>query len=126
VVIAPLGSEVLAYHAADLGGDSGSGAARSGPDTPSRRYFPATHHSLRGDLLRFWQQHGGMAVFGAPITEVFQAQNGDGSGRVYAMQYFENARLERHPELHDPRYAILLGLLGTEDVEAWGWLVARS
>jgi hypothetical protein len=74
-------------------------------------------------MLQFWQRHGGISVLGAPITEVFQAENGDGSGRVYSMQYFENARLERHPELHNPRYAILLGLLGNEDVQSQGWLV---
>jgi hypothetical protein len=40
------------------------------PNSSSARYFPSTHRTLHGDLLRFWQQHGGMAVFGAPITEV--------------------------------------------------------
>jgi hypothetical protein len=68
-------------------------------------------------MLRFWRAHGGMAVFGAPISEVFRGQNFDGSGRTYEMQWFENARLERHPETNDPRFSILLGLLGRE---LWG------
>jgi hypothetical protein len=80
--------------------------------TPTQLYFPQTHHTLQGDMLRFWKTHGGMGVFGAPISEVVYAYNGDGSGREYFMQWFQNARLERHPENHNPRYAILLGLLG--------------
>jgi hypothetical protein len=36
------------------------------------------------------------------------------------MQYFENARLERHPENKDPRYAIELGLLGHQWLQGQG------
>ena len=71
--------------------------------------------------MRFWQTHGGLDVFGAPITEVVREQNGDGSGREYDMQWFEKARLERHPETHNPRYAILLGLLGKEYLRGRHW-----
>jgi hypothetical protein len=126
VVIGRLGTAVLAAHrqSADESGNTyDGGAGHAIPNTPTQRYFPQTRHTLRGDMLRFWQRHGGISVLGAPITEVFQAENGDGSGRVYSMQYFENARLERHPELHNPRYAILMGLLGNEDVQSQGWLV---
>jgi hypothetical protein len=100
----------------------GGGAVNPLPNTPSRLYFPATRHTLQGDLLRFWQQHGGLNVLGAPITEVVKGQNGDGTHRLYAMQYFQKARLERHPENKEPRYAIQLGLIGPEALAARGWL----
>ena len=59
--------------------------------------------------------------FGAPITSVFTDGNSDGSGRTYQMQYFEKVRLEYHPENKDPRYQILLGLLGDESLFNRGW-----
>jgi hypothetical protein len=49
-------------------------------------------------------------------------ENGDGTGQSYDVQWFEKARLERHPELHNPRYAILLGLLGKASLQDRGWL----
>jgi hypothetical protein len=79
------------------------------PNTPTQRYFPRTGQLLQGDFLRFWQAHGGLATVGAPITGIQREGNGDGSGRVYAVQWFQKARLERHPETHHPRFAILLG-----------------
>ena len=38
------------------------------------------------------------------------------------MQYFTNARLEWHPEYHNPRNTVQLGLLGRETLADWGWL----
>ena len=94
--------------------------------------------AIRPDMRRFWQRNGGLAVFGAPLaapalagdcsagsyggsTEV-HATNGDGSGRTYAMQWFENARLERHPEIANPRFRILLSLAGRDALKGLGWL----
>jgi hypothetical protein len=110
VVVGSLGSDVFATSY------TGQGLAPVAPvpSTPARLYFPQTRHTLQGDMLRYWQNHGGLAVFGAPLSEVVLYHNGDGSGRTYQVQWFQNARLERHPENHDPRYAILLGLLGKE------------
>lgn len=117
VAIAPLGSSLCALHC-----PAGVQAAvPAAPDTPTSRFFSQTGHTLAGDLLRYWTSHGGEAVLGAPITEVFSAPDGDGSGRSYEMQYFQNVRLERHPETHDPRFAVLLGLLGRESVTDRGW-----
>jgi hypothetical protein len=79
----------------------------------ARRYFPATGHTLSGRFLAYWQQHEGSLLLGAPISEPFHAQNGDGTGRTYLLQYFTNGRLEYHPELgggHD----VSLGLVGSE------------
>jgi len=87
---------------------------RPSTSTPNHLYVPQTRHTLGGALLRYWKAHGGMGTFGAPISEVFSAANNDGSSRTYDMQWFQNARLELHPEIHNPRYSILEGLIGNE------------
>ena len=84
-------------------------------------HLPQSHHTLRGDFLQFWQQHGGLAVFGAPISEEFSAQNMDASGRSHRMQYFTNARLEIHPEIRVPRFTVEIGLLGDEAIKHRDW-----
>jgi hypothetical protein len=61
-------------------------------------------------------------LFGLPISEPFHAQNGDGTGRAYLVQYFKNARLEYHPELAGTSYVVSVGLLGREALERRGWL----
>jgi len=87
--------------------------------------------AVKPDMRQFWQRNGGSAVFGAPLadcsqtgagddTEVHQT-NGDGSGRAYAMQWFEQARLERHPEIANPRFRILLSLAGHDALKDLGW-----
>lgn len=50
-------------------------------------YFEATGHTLAGVFEDFWQQNGGMEIFGYPISEVLD-QNGT------KVQYFERARFE--------------------------------
>jgi len=92
-----------------------------GPNNATRQYFPQTHHSVTGSFLLYWRSHGGQAVLGAPITKVVTDSNGDGSGRKYQMQYFQNVRLEYHPENKDPHFQILLGLLGDESLLYRGW-----
>jgi LPXTG-site transpeptidase (sortase) family protein len=68
--------------------------ARAAPGTASGapRYFAETGHTLAYNFGLFWERHGGLAVFGYPITEVFIE-----SGQ--AVQYFERARLEWHGDL---------------------------
>ena len=73
----------------------------------------------------FWQTHGGLAIVDAPISSIQHQRNGHGSGWVYAVQWFQKTRLERHPEPHNPRFAILLGVLGSESVHVRGWLPPR-
>jgi hypothetical protein len=91
------------------------------------RNFPEGRYGYRlsGDFLRFWQAHGGQAVFGKPISLPFKATNGDGSKRTYTMQLFERARLELHPEIHNPAYHVELGLLGDQYLVDIGWLQAK-
>lgn len=68
-------------------------------------YFPETGHTLRDPFLKYWQDNGGLAIFGYPITEVFYVQ-----GR--AVQYFQRARFEYWPEYTGTPYEVQLGLLG--------------
>ena len=91
------------------------------PTTASRRYFPRTGQVLSGDLLTFWRTHGGEALFGEPISGLISQRNGDGSGRSYPTQWFEHARLEIHPEIKNPRFHVLLGLIGRGLIAKRGW-----
>ena len=50
------------------------------------RYFPETGHSLQGAFFNYFQEKGGLEIFGYPITEEFQE---DG----LLVQYFQRARL---------------------------------
>ena len=76
------------------------------------RSFPETGHTLSGAFLAFWEQHGGLAVFGYPITEEFDEESLI-DGQRYRVQYFERQRFELHPENAAP-WNVLLGLLGVE------------
>ena len=69
--------------------------------------FHETGHRLCGGFRAYWEQHGGLWMFGYPITEEFHE---DG----YIVQYFERARFEWHPENEGTPYAVLLGHLGRE------------
>ncbi len=76
------------------------------------RSFPETGHSLSGAFLGFWAEHGGIEIFGYPITEEFDEQSLI-DGETYRVQYFERQRFELHPENAAP-YDVQLGLLGIE------------
>ena len=84
------------------------GALPTAPESPwdqppDARFFPETRHAVAGAFLRYWDQHGGLARFGFPLTAVFEL----GGRRV---QYFERARFEHHPENPAP-HDVQLGLL---------------
>ncbi len=81
------------------------------------RHFPETGHTVRKNFLAFWQQFGGLPVFGYPITDEFtDAQTG------FVTQYFERARFEYHPGAWPSHYDVLLGLLGDELAQKEGLL----
>jgi spore germination protein YaaH len=84
------------------------------PPNPSggRLYFPQTGHTLRGTFLSYWQSHGGLPIYGYPLTEEFTETNPT-DGKPYAVQYFERNRFEFHPENRPPN-DVLLGLLGVQ------------
>ena len=72
--------------------------------------FAATNQCISGRIRQFWQQNGGLPVFGYPITP--QRAETVVSGTFQA-QWFERARLELHPE-NSPPYDVLLGRLGAD------------
>jgi hypothetical protein len=75
-----------------------------------RRYFSQTKHWIGGDFLRYWDQHGGLAQQGFPITDEFTEVSRTDS-KEYRVQYFERAVFEYHPENRPPNN-VLLSLLG--------------
>lgn len=81
------------------------------PNSSVPGYFPLTHHSATGRFLTYWQQHGGLAQQGYPITEEFNEVS-DLNGRSYQVQYFERAVFEYHPD-NQPPNDVLLSQLGT-------------
>jgi hypothetical protein len=85
------------------------------------RYFSETGHSLSFGFRNYWEQNGGLAIYGYPISEEFQEVNPD-DGKTYTVQYFERARFEYHPENRGTRYEVLLGLLGNSLLRQKGWL----
>ncbi len=71
---------------------------------PNRHYYPETGHTVAYAFMKYMDTHGGLPIFGYPITE-FQLEN----GRI--VQYFQRARMEWHPEMPaDQR--VQLGRLG--------------
>jgi hypothetical protein len=72
-------------------------------------YFQETGHNLRGLFRSYWESHGGLRLFGLPISEEFTDVSTD--GKLYKQQYFERARFEYHPE-NAPPNDVQLGLLG--------------
>jgi len=77
-----------------------------------RRYFRETGHTLSFMFLNYFDQHGGAAIFGYPISE-FKLEN----GRI--VQYFQRARMEWHPE-NSMRYQVHVGLLGSDYADVTG------
>lgn len=78
--------------------------------TEGERYFDETGHTVRGPFLVFFDSHGGLTVFGYPITDQYVE-----NGRL--VQYFERARFEWHPD-NPEGFQVQLGLLGDE--LGWG------
>jgi phospholipase C len=72
--------------------------------------FPQTGQTVQGRFLQYWQNHGGLAQQGYPITPE-RHEKSDVDGNTYTMQYFERAVFELHPE-NQPPYDVLLSLLG--------------
>jgi lipoprotein-anchoring transpeptidase ErfK/SrfK len=84
--------------------------AMVGAEPPAAVYFPQTGHNVGAPFLGYWRTHGGLAVYGYPLTEAMQEVS-PYDNKTYTVQYFERARLEAHPENKAP-YDVLLGQLG--------------
>ncbi|MBV9787553.1 MAG: hypothetical protein JOZ51_05235, partial [Chloroflexi bacterium] len=76
------------------------------------RCFPETGQCIGGRFRQYWEQNGGLAVFGFPIGPAIQERNRD-TGKVYLTQWFQRNRFELHPENKAP-YDVLLGRLGED------------
>jgi hypothetical protein len=85
------------------------------------RYFSETQHSLSFSFLKYWDNHGGLPVFGYPISEEL-TETSPTDGKQYTVQYFERNRFEYHPENMGTEYEVLLGHLGREALMSRGWL----
>ncbi len=73
-----------------------------------RRCFAETGLCIKGRIREFWEQNGGLPVFGLPITP---QQEEIIEGQAVQVQWFERNRLELHPE-NEPPYDVLLGRIG--------------
>src|SRR5207302_5469670 len=87
---------------------------------PVTTYFPETGHNVPPQFMAYWRSHGGLPVYGYPISEPFQEVSPT-DGKPYTVQYFERNRFELHPELAEA-YRVSLGLLGVDVLRARGWL----
>lgn len=103
------------------------------------RLFPQTGYTVFGKFLQYWSKRGGLAVFGYPISESYVETQADGT--TLAVQWFERARLEYHPDTVLPfykererangtriftLYEILMGQLGREAALQRGYNLAPA
>ncbi len=89
-----------------------NGAPNQQPDESAGSVlFPQTGQRLGGAFLQYWNQQGGLAQFGYPISNQF-TEVSPLNGKPYTVQYFERAVMEYHPE-NQPPYNVLLSQLGT-------------
>ena len=73
--------------------------------------FSQTGYKVCGRFLAYWNEHGGLAQQGYPLSEEF-TETSQLNGRPYTVQYFERAVFEYHPENQAPN-DVLLSQLGT-------------
>lgn len=89
-----------------------AGAPNQLPSSDQPYTFAVTGKTIGGVFRRYWEQHGGLAQFGYPISDQFQ-ETSDLDGKSYTVQYFERAVFELHPEYAGTGYEVLLTQLGT-------------
>lgn len=77
---------------------------------PGCTYFEATQHNLCGAFATIWEQKGGLANFGYPLTEPFEE---DGM----TVQYFERVRFELQPGGWPDRLDVFFGRIGAEALD---------
>jgi len=89
-----------------------AGAPDQHAGTANSRLFAETGYHLGGSFRTYWEQHGGLAQQGYPISEEF-TETSSLDGKPYTVQYFQRAVFERHPENAGTPYEVLLSQLGT-------------
>jgi poly(3-hydroxybutyrate) depolymerase len=97
----------------------GSGAVGQTPNSsPGSIAFPQTGKRLGGLFLDYWQEHGGLAQQGYPISDEF-TERSTLDGQQYTVQYFERAVFENHDG------TVLLSFLGSFEYEHKAQLQSR-
>jgi hypothetical protein len=89
----------------------------------SQRCFPQTGFCISGPIGAYWQQHGGLPVFGYPISDQHvETVEGSWTGPV---QWFERDRLEDHTT---DSQGVLAGRLGVRSLELQGrpWVIGND
>lgn len=71
---------------------------------------PGVTACVAPEFRSFWEQNGGLMVFGYPLQAAKEEQTPEGN---FLVQYFERQRLELHPENSAP-YTVLLGRVNAE------------
>ncbi len=77
-----------------------------------QRCFSGIKLCIAGRFQAFWEQNGGLAVFGLPLTDVHPELDPE-TGATHLVQWFERHRFELHPE-NRPPFDVLLGRVGEE------------
>ncbi|HET6263158.1 MAG TPA: erythromycin esterase family protein, partial [Chloroflexia bacterium] len=90
-------------------GDAGAPGGRASADKP--RFFSETGKTLGGVFREYWENHGGLAQQGYPISDEFEEKS-ELDGKTYTVQYFQRAVFELHPENAGTPYEVLLSQLG--------------
>ncbi|GAB4190131.1 MAG: hypothetical protein OHK0022_02720 [Roseiflexaceae bacterium] len=103
---------IRALAALLLGAAALAHTAPTSTQAQGRLCFPETGLCLEGRFRQFWEQNGGLPVFGYPITPARDETSPD-DGKTYQTQWLERARFEYHPE-NRPPYDVLLGRLGRD------------
>lgn len=99
-------------------------AATFGGDPDEHRFFPESGHTLNFSFKLAWENTGGLARYGLPLSEEL-AERSPIDGAVYTTQYFERARLEYHPETAS-NYSIVVTPLGAAVAAARGVSTAAT
>ncbi|HET8628177.1 MAG TPA: hypothetical protein VFL91_12190 [Thermomicrobiales bacterium] len=119
-VVAALGLGLLA---ALLGGATALGAGpglwglapRAAAAAGACATFAQTGKTVCDPFLSYWEDNGGLAQFGLPLTSAFNEVSTT-NGRTYQVQYFERARFEEHTDLAGTPFEVELGLLGRDQL----------
>jgi hypothetical protein len=107
VLLGHLGRELIQGRRAERPFQSAARSPQPGDDCV---YFEATRHHLCDEFLEYWNEFGGLPIFGYPLSQPFVE---DG----HLVQYFERARLEYQPGVWPERFDVLQGLLGVQAVQ---------
>ncbi|NJP05636.1 MAG: SH3 domain-containing protein [Chloroflexaceae bacterium] len=71
--------------------------------------FPETGQCISGRIRQYWEQNGGQPIFGLPISPIMTSSDLL-TGRPLQVQWFENYRMEWHPENTFPDDVLLSSL----------------